>query len=176
MPSSNIDNCARVSDTVPSCALGQMKRPRSSPLRKQTQTVTIPPEQLDQIATPAPKDEDMTGEGVLFENGLHRRTQSGETTSKVRHSGGDPRCAFRLATQSSDEAFQCCSHAIGIGCPFDPHTRMSQIDVNDARSSCSGFSAGCCWKCRNRFREFYGEQCGWEHRRQAGLGDIAFAI
>jgi hypothetical protein len=30
MPSSNIDNCARVNETVPLCACGQMKRPRSS--------------------------------------------------------------------------------------------------------------------------------------------------
>jgi hypothetical protein len=30
IPSSSIDNCARVSDTLPLVACGQMKRPRSS--------------------------------------------------------------------------------------------------------------------------------------------------
>lgn len=34
MPSSNIDNCARVSDTVPLSAFGHMNRPRSKRLAK----------------------------------------------------------------------------------------------------------------------------------------------
>ena len=36
MPSSSIDNCAGVSDTTPSLACGQTKRPRSSRLASST--------------------------------------------------------------------------------------------------------------------------------------------
>jgi len=34
MPSSSIDNCARVNETVPLVACGQMNRPLSKPFRK----------------------------------------------------------------------------------------------------------------------------------------------
>ena len=43
MPSISIDSCARVRETVPSFACGQMKRPRSKALREQTETVFIGP-------------------------------------------------------------------------------------------------------------------------------------
>jgi hypothetical protein len=100
MPSSNIDNCARVNETVPLCACGQMKRPRSNRFRKQTQAVTVLPQELDQIAPPTAEDEDMSGERILFQNRLYRGAQSSKTPSKIRHTRGDPDVCTRgcLAT------------------------------------------------------------------------------
>src|SRR6266571_932015 len=54
MPSSSIDNCARVSATVPLVACGHTKRPRSKRLANR-QTVAVIPENFDQIAAPPAK-------------------------------------------------------------------------------------------------------------------------
>ena len=43
MPSSNIDNCARVRQTVPSVVCGQINRPRSRRFAKKTKSVAIDP-------------------------------------------------------------------------------------------------------------------------------------
>ena len=55
MPSNSIDNCARVSDTVPVGLRPDETSPLQS-LRKQAQPVAIPPQQFDQIAAPPAKD------------------------------------------------------------------------------------------------------------------------
>jgi len=49
MPSSSIDNCARLNDTTPWSALGQTKRPRSKRLANR-QSRHHPPENFDEIA------------------------------------------------------------------------------------------------------------------------------
>jgi hypothetical protein len=56
MPSSSIDNCARVSTTVPLFGLRPDEAPALQTLRKQAQPVAIPPQQLDQIAAPTAED------------------------------------------------------------------------------------------------------------------------
>src|SRR5215510_3518267 len=59
-------------------------------LRKQTQTVAIPPQHLDQIATTTTKHEDMAGKRILFKNCLYRCAQSGKATAKIGYSRSDP--------------------------------------------------------------------------------------
>jgi hypothetical protein len=90
MPSSSIASCARVRQTVPSVACGQMNRPRSQALGKQAQTVSIEPEKFDHVTSTATKNEDMSGERLLFENRLHLCTQAVETTPQIRHTGSNP--------------------------------------------------------------------------------------
>jgi hypothetical protein len=74
MPSSSIESWARVSATVPLSAFGQMKPAALQPLREQTAAVTIEPNHLDQIATAPAENENMAGERILFQHGLHQRT------------------------------------------------------------------------------------------------------
>ena len=97
MPSSNIDNCARVSETVPLSACGQTKRPRSSRFANRHKPVAVPPQQLDQIAAPSAKNEHMTGEWILFQNRLHDCAQSGEAAPQIRHCLRRSRSACLLA-------------------------------------------------------------------------------
>ena len=66
MPSSSIDNCARVSDTVPLVACGHTKRPALQSLREQTQPIAVLPENFDQIAAPPTKHEHLPGERFLL--------------------------------------------------------------------------------------------------------------
>src|ERR1035438_8875563 len=108
MPSSSIDNCARVRQTVPSVACGQMNRPRSrrlangsfSSLRpdessslqtlgKQAKAVAVEPQQLDDIAAASAENKDVTGERLLIEHRLHLRTQAVETPTHIGHAGSD---------------------------------------------------------------------------------------
>src|SRR5262249_41049045 len=63
--------------------------------REQTQSVAIPPEQLDQISTAAAEHEDVTRKRVLLQDRLHDRAQSGEAASQIGHSGGDPDLSTR---------------------------------------------------------------------------------
>ena len=70
MPSSNIDNCARVSETVPLVGLRPHEASALQSLREQTQPVTIIPQNLDQIASPSAKYEHLPGERLLLQLGL----------------------------------------------------------------------------------------------------------
>ena len=90
IPSSNIDNWARVSDTVALVACGQMKRPRSSRFAKRRQPIAVPPQHLDQISPPSTKHKYMSRKRILLKCRLHHATQPRKTTPQIRESGGDP--------------------------------------------------------------------------------------
>jgi hypothetical protein len=53
-------------------------------------SVRIPPQQFNEIAAPAAKDEYMPGKGILFKNRLNRRAQPIKTAAKIRRSRGNP--------------------------------------------------------------------------------------
>ncbi len=59
-------------------------------LGKQTETVAIPPQQLDDVASASAKHEHMSGERLLMQNVLHLRTQPIKSAAQVRHSGRNP--------------------------------------------------------------------------------------
>src|ERR1700756_3651569 len=59
-------------------------------LGKQTETVAIPPQQLDGVASASAKHEHMSGERLLMQNVLHLRTQPIKSAAQVRHSGCNP--------------------------------------------------------------------------------------
>ena len=63
IPSSNIASCADDIDTLPFFADGQTNLPRSSRLENRHAPLLIPPDDLDQITTPSPKDEQMAANG-----------------------------------------------------------------------------------------------------------------
>ena len=89
MPSMSIESCARVSETVPSFACGQMKRPRSRRLANKHRPSSSAHKIL--IVSPAPaKNKDVSGERLLVEHGLHLRTQTVEATTHVGHAGCKP--------------------------------------------------------------------------------------
>jgi hypothetical protein len=60
IPSSNIESCACVSDTVPLDACGQMNLPRSNRFAKRPKPVAIPLQQLEQVSAPAAKNENLS--------------------------------------------------------------------------------------------------------------------
>jgi len=88
MPSSSIDNCARLNDTTPWSALGQTKRPRSNAWRT-GRARHHPTENFDEIAAPARKTKTCRST-VLFEHGLRGSTETGEAAPHVSDAGGDP--------------------------------------------------------------------------------------
>jgi hypothetical protein len=69
-------------------------RPTKSPAVQLFRTYPKPAaviyDQLQAVAPRVCEEEDMPGERLLLENGLHRRTQTVETSPHVVHAGGDP--------------------------------------------------------------------------------------
>jgi hypothetical protein len=57
-------------------------------LREQTQPIARPPEDLDSVASPTPKDEELTRERILRELCLNQGGQSVESLAHVRGAGG----------------------------------------------------------------------------------------
>src|SRR3569833_165945 len=57
---------------------------------KQTETVAIPPQQLDDVDSATAKHEYMSGERLLLQNVLHMRTQPIKSAAQVRHSCCNP--------------------------------------------------------------------------------------
>src|SRR6202034_924825 len=102
-------------------------------LREQAQSISGPPQQLNQITSPAPKGEDVTGKRVLGERGLHQRRQTMHAAAHIRHAGSEPHLGAarradhtRCARQSSTTPSTCESTA--------PRTRivapMKVISIN----------------------------------------------
>src|SRR5215472_8557593 len=60
------------------------------PLGEQTESVAIPPKELDQIATPAAEDENMARVRILLQRRLRDGTQPGEAASQIGNAGGNP--------------------------------------------------------------------------------------
>ena len=90
MPSTSIDNCAGVSDTLPEVALGPDEAAALESLDQQHQASPIEPQQLDDVAAPAPEDEDMALERVLRKRRLHQRSQPIEALPHVGVARHDP--------------------------------------------------------------------------------------
>src|SRR5271168_3498129 len=84
-------------------------------LGKQTQAVSVPPQKLHDVASASTKNEDMSGERLLFENGLHLRAQAIESTAHVGHARGQP--YLRPAAK------------------FDHLRKLSRIDLNSDGSA-----------------------------------------
>src|ERR1700749_1918070 len=59
-------------------------------LSKQTQSVAIPPQQLDQVAPPPAKHENMPRVRLFIQHSLRHRAQPSEATPHVGDAGGDP--------------------------------------------------------------------------------------
>src|SRR5262249_49778704 len=59
-------------------------------LGEKAQSVTIPPQQLDQIAPPPTEDEDMAGIRILLQHRLRHCAQPRETAPQIGDAGGNP--------------------------------------------------------------------------------------
>ena len=119
MPSSSIDNCARVSDTVPLSACGQTKRPRSS--RFANRHSPSPSHHSSLIRSPRRprKTKTCPENGFCFQNRLHDRAQSGESSPQIRHAGGDPDLRARRQSDHRIRPSSSRSHAVRICGAFD---------------------------------------------------------
>ena len=84
-------------------------------LGKQTESVAVEPQQLDDVTTASTENKDVTGERLLIEYGLHLRTQAVETTTHIGHAGGDPYPRS--------------------GAEFDHLRKLSRIDRNNTGSA-----------------------------------------
>ena len=60
------------------------------PLGEEAQTITIPPQQLHDIASAPAEHEDMARKRLLLQNRLHLRTEAIETAPHIGHAGGKP--------------------------------------------------------------------------------------
>jgi len=64
--------------------------PALKPLRKQTQTVFIGPQNLDRVASAPAKNKDVSREWLLLEDHLHLRTQPRKAAPHIGHARRDP--------------------------------------------------------------------------------------
>ncbi len=90
IPSSSIESCARLNETVPLAACGHTKRPRSSRLANRHRPVAIEPEHLHDVAAAATKDEHVARQGLLFEYRLHLGAEPMEAAPHVGHPSRNP--------------------------------------------------------------------------------------
>ena len=95
MPSSSIDNCARVNETVPLAACGHTKRPRSS--RFANRHNPSPSYHRTLIRSPLrPRNTNTCPENGFCSSLLsHQRAQPGEAAPQVRHSRCNPNSRVR---------------------------------------------------------------------------------
>jgi hypothetical protein len=129
----------------PFCSLRPDESSSFKTLGKQTQPVTIEPENLHHVATASSENEDVTGERLLVEHRLHLRAQTVEATPHVGHAG--------------------CEPDLRPGAKFNHLRRLSRIERSNAGSAPlstliiarPGNSmwiepdvAGCCWLIGSR--------------------------
>jgi len=89
MPSSSIDNCARVSATVPSLACGQMNRPRSNRFANRHRPSSSAHKIL--IVSPCARETQRRArKRLLLEYHLHLRTQPRKASPHIGHARRDP--------------------------------------------------------------------------------------
>lgn len=84
-------------------------------LGEQTQTVAIPPQQLDGVASSSAEHEHVSGERLFVQYVLHLRTQSIESAAQIRHS--------------------CCNPDLGPDRKLDHWRRLSRIERNSDGSA-----------------------------------------
>jgi hypothetical protein len=90
MPSSSIDNCARLSDTAPSSACGQMKRPRSSRLANRQSPSPSHHSSLMRSPRRPRKTKHVAGVWILLQHSLRDGAQSREAAPQVGDAGANP--------------------------------------------------------------------------------------
>jgi hypothetical protein len=132
MPSSSIDNCARVSETLPLVACGHTKRPRSRRLaNKQSPS---PSNHNTLIKSPRrPRNTNTCPEnGLRLQLCLHQPAQPREAAPQIGHPRGDPDARSRPAACSSPQALQHHTQRGGIGAAFNANVPMRKVDVNRA--------------------------------------------
>lgn len=132
MGSSSIDNCARVSETVPLAACGRTKRPRSNRLANKHNP--SPSYQRTLIRSPLRPRNTKT----CPENGFSSSLLSTSALSPVkprRKSVTPAAIQTRVFVGGPiiPQALQQHPHQCRIGIAFDPHLRLPQFDVNRAR-------------------------------------------
>src|SRR5437660_442933 len=131
MPSNSIDNCARVSETVPPVACGHTKRPRSS--RFANKHKPSPSNQRTLMRSPRrPRNTNTCPENGLCSSFVC--TCALRPVKRRRKSVTPPRSrfAFSLAMPSCPQTLQHHPHQGGIGVALDPHLCLPQFDVNRA--------------------------------------------
>ena len=130
MPSSSIDSCARVSETLPLSACGHTNRPRSSRFENRQSPSPSNHKQLDQIAAPATKSKHMAGERSLFERRLHQRAQPGEAAPHVGHARRNPDLRVRRRRDHASRHPQHRTQSSGVHRTRDANlpSRQRQLD------------------------------------------------
>ena len=132
MPSSSIDNCARVSAHRTHRWLAAT-RSVHAPGAWQTGTAhRRPTTALDQIAAPAAKDKHMPGERILLQRRLHQRAQPVETTPQISHAGRDPDLRLWPAARSSLQRLQHHTQQRSISAVFNSKMYLGKLDVDGA--------------------------------------------
>lgn len=109
---------ARQSALVPSvCKTGTIRRRR--------------PQQFDPVTTPSAKGDNLTGERIGLQLGLHQSRQSVETTAHVSDAGGDPDTG---SSRRSNHCNNCCRTSCSVCGPGAPVTRSLASPTSTAIS------------------------------------------
>ena len=125
IPSGSIASWAAVRAILPSLADGQTKRPCSKRLLNRhaprcpaahacmRERGAVPPDDLDHIAAPATKDEQVAGEGILLERRLGLGRQRREAPAHVRDPCRQPDPRVRRNRDHADKPRISRANALG---------------------------------------------------------------
>jgi len=91
-------------------------------LGKQAHALTIPPQQLDDVAALSSKHKDVAREGILRERALHQRGQTIKAAAHVRQTRGQPHACSRRQTDHATSR-RVCSTQRTLASSTAPHRR-----------------------------------------------------
>ena len=84
-----MNSCAGVRWTRP-CSTRSQEFPGLDPRVIQTRSLAVPPLKSDAVAATAAKNEQLAGEGIVIERGLHKRREAVEAFAHVGSTGDPP--------------------------------------------------------------------------------------
>ena len=100
-------------------------------LGEQTQAITVPPDNLDPVASPAAKDKELPGKWILGELRLHKTGEAIETVTQIREPAREPNARPTSAVQSSGCRQHLAQHP-AIDNPAHPNEPVRQINLDRA--------------------------------------------
>ena len=143
MPSSSIDSCAGVSDTLPDVGLRPDEAAALESLGQQHQALAVEPQHLEDVAAAAAEDEDVAAERVLGERGLHQRGQAVEALPHVGVAGGEPHARARGQADHAALPSACSTQrtVASSTAPRSAHAGSADVDLDDAARRATGSSS-----------------------------------
>lgn len=132
IPSKSIESCAELSDTDPILRLGPDEATAFQSLRHQAKSGSIPPQELDQIAAPAAKDEQMTAQRIACKRALHQSAKPGKAFAHIGRAGSQPNARTRRHARRHDSHCCNCATSAPTKAPSSAPVSMRSVEPHDS--------------------------------------------